>query len=263
MNTKAVPEQELPGAQLLPTERTALGVLGSALLLSGLGQRGVGRLVLMGLGSGLGYMAAKGRNPLATALKIQQNDSGEVMVREAVTIGRPVDEIYAQWRDLPNLPRIMSHLERVELLQGNRSCWTAKAPAPLNQVTWEAELTADEPGQRIAWQSLPGSQIENSGEVLFREAPGGRGTEVVARLSYRPPGGSFGAIAARIMGEEPAQQLRDDLMRFKREQELGYNPTTNGQTSGRADAGERKPEPAAQPKPTSAKTQNMQKKGEQ
>lgn len=247
MNTKAVPPKKLPGAELPGSERTALGVLGGALMVSGLGQSGVSRLVLLGLGGSLGYMAARGRNPLATALKVDQNDQGEVQVREATTIAKPVDTIYGQWRDLPNLPRIMSHLERVEVLDGRRSRWTAKAPAPMNEVSWEAEITADEPGRRLAWCSLPGSGIENSGEVLFRPAPGDRGTEVIVRLTYRPPGGSFGAVAARLLGEEPAQQLRDDLMRFKREQELGYNPTINGQTSGRADAGQRQPAPAAQP----------------
>ncbi|MFC6660729.1 hypothetical protein [Deinococcus multiflagellatus] len=42
---------------------------------------------------------------------------------------------------------------------------------------------------------------------------------------------------ARLTGEEPAQQLRSDLMRFKREQETGHAPTTEGQTSGRAAKG--------------------------
>ncbi|WP_261664910.1 SRPBCC family protein [Deinococcus sp. Marseille-Q6407] len=263
MNTKAVPPKKLPGAELPGSERTALGVLGGALLLTGLGRSGVSRLVLLGLGGGLGYMAARGRNPLATALKVDENDQGEVQVREAATIGKPVEQVYAQWRDLPNLPRIMSHLNRVEVLDGRRSRWTVQAPAPFGEVSWEAEITADEPQRRLAWRSLPGSTIENSGEVLFRPAPGDRGTEVAVRLTYRPPGGSFGAIAARIMGEEPSQQLRDDLMRFKREQELGYNPTTNGQTSGRADAGQRKPAPAAQPEVTSPSSKNTEKKGEQ
>lgn len=218
-----------------PLERSITGAVGAALAAAGLRSRsGLEKLVLGGLGAGLMAVAARGQNPLATALKIEQNDEGETVVRDAVTVGKPTGQLYAIWRDLAGLPRLMTHLKSVEVLDDKRSRWTVQAPAPLGTVSWEAELTADEPGRRIAWRSLPGAQIENSGEVLFRPAPGDRGTEVVVRLTYRPPGGSAGAVVARMFNEEPSQQLRDDLMRFKREQELGFAPTAKGQSSGRA-----------------------------
>ena len=149
-----------------------------------------------------------------------------------MTIQASPEQLYAVWRNLETLPALMTHLQQVEVLGGNRSRWTVKAP--VGTLSWDAEITADEAGKRLAWASLPGAGIANSGEVLFRPAPGGRGTEVVVRLTYQPPLGTAGAVAARIMGEEPAQQLRDDLMRFKREQELGFAPTTQGQSSGRS-----------------------------
>ena len=149
-----------------------------------------------------------------------------------MTIAKPADALYAIWRKLENLPQLMTHLQEVRVLDERRSHWTVKAP--VGEVGWDAEITADEPGQRIAWESLPGASVENSGEVIFRAAPGKRGTEVIVRLRYKAPGGTAGAVVARIAGQEPSQQLRDDLMRFKREQELGFAPTTEGQTSGRA-----------------------------
>ncbi|TNM70440.1 DUF2892 domain-containing protein [Deinococcus radiopugnans ATCC 19172] len=225
----------------MPTaERGLFGVMGVFLLTAGLRSGSSFQKLLLGsLGAGLTALALKGQSPVATALKIRQNTDGETLVGDAVTIGKGADELYAVWRKLENLPGLMKHLERVEVLDERRSRWTVKAPAGYSggEVSWEAELTADEPGQRIAWRSLPGAQIENSGEVLFRAAPGDRGTEVVVRLTYRPPGGSAGALLARMLGQEPSQQLRDDLMRFKREQELGYHPTTEGQSSGRAGQG--------------------------
>ncbi|WP_139322897.1 SRPBCC family protein [Deinococcus marmoris] len=228
------------GAAMPGAERAMFGVAGAFLLTAGLrGGSPFQKLAVTVLGAGLTALAVMGRSPVATALKIQQNEDGETLVSDAVTIGKSADELYAIWRKLDNLPQLMRHLERVEVLDERRSRWTVKAPMGYSggEVSWEAELTADEPGQRIAWQSLPGAQIENSGEVLFRPAPGDRGTEVVVRLTYRPPLGSAGALAARILGQEPSQQLRDDLMRFKREQELGYHPTTEGQSSGRASKG--------------------------
>ena len=228
------------GSDLLTSERGLLGLAGAALVTLGLGSRStLGKLALGGAGAALAYLAVKGENPVAPALKSETTEEiGEILIREAVTIGQPAEKLYAVWRDLPNLPRLMSNVEQVEVLSGTRSRWTVKAP--LGQtVSWEAELTAQEVGKRLAWQSLPGATIDNGGEVLFRPAPGNRGTEVVVRLTYKPPLGTTGAVVARVLGKEPAQQIRDDLARFKAEQELGYAPTTNGQTSGRPDAGQK------------------------
>lgn len=232
-----MPQIEI-GHDMVKAERGLLGVTGAALLTLALTSRsGLAKLALGGAGAALGYLALKGENPVAAALKIETTqEAGEVLIREAVTIGQPADRLYALWRDLPNLPRLMSNVEKVEVLSDTRSRWTVKAPLG-QSVSWEAEITAQEPGKRLAWQSVAGSAIDNSGEVLFRPAPGNRGTEVVVRLTYKPPLGSTGAVLARLLGKEPAQEIRDDLARFKAEQELGFAPTTNGQSSGRPDAG--------------------------
>ncbi|GGR18533.1 SRPBCC family protein [Deinococcus ruber] len=232
------------GARLQTTERLLLASLGLGLMALGTRGGNVRRLAFGGAGALAAVLAARGSNPVATAMKIQTDSSGETRVSDGVTIGKPAAELYAVWRNLENLPNLMRHLQEVKVLDDRRSHWTVKGP--LGEVSWDAELTADEPGKRIAWQSVEGASIENGGEVLFRPAPGARGTEIVVRLHYRAPLGSTGAVVARALGEEPSQQLRDDLMRFKREQELGFHPTTEGQTSGRA-AKQQEDRPQAQP----------------
>jgi uncharacterized membrane protein len=88
-------------------------------------------------------------------------------------------------------------------------------------VSWEAEIIDDQPGQRLAWRSLPGAQVANEGDVRFVPAPGDRGTEVRVTLRYSMPGGRLGHLAARVTGEHPRQQLEDDLRRFKQVVETG------------------------------------------
>jgi uncharacterized membrane protein len=148
-----------------------------------------------------------------------------VEVRESVTVNKSADELYRHWRELTNLPHIMRHLETVEPQGGNRSHWVAKAPLGA-KVAWDAEITEDVPGSRIAWRSLPGS-------VSFRAAPGERGTEVHVYLKYQPPLGPLGATFAKLFGEEPSQQISEDLRRFKQRMETGEIATTQGQPSGR------------------------------
>jgi uncharacterized membrane protein len=112
-----------------------------------------------------------------------------------------------------------------------RSHWVAKGPAGTS-VEWDAEITEDRPGERIAWRSVEGADVENSGAVSFEAAPGGRGTIVRVELEYNPPGGFLGAGLARLFGEEPGQQVDADLRRFKQVMETGEVVVSEGTVPG-------------------------------
>ena len=150
-----------------------------------------------------------------------------VRVERVTTINKPVHEVYQFWRNFENLPRFMRHLESVEVLDERRSRWRAKAPAGLH-VEWEAELLQDRNGEWIAWRSVEGSGIRNSGSVRFQPAPGARGTELRVQLQYDPPAGSVGRLIASLFGEEPDQQIHEDLHRFKQLMETGEIPLSDG-----------------------------------
>lgn len=151
--------------------------------------------------------------------------------RSAITIKASPDEVYAYWRDLEHLPTFMYHLESVEASDGQRSHWVAKGPVGAT-VEWDAEITEDVPGQRIAWRSLEGGSVETSGNVRFQAAPGDQGTEVHVELDYSPPGGVLGSLAAKLFGEEPNQQLGDDLRRLKQVLETGEIARSAGSPLG-------------------------------
>ena len=136
------------------------------------------------------------------------------------TVTKPAKEVYEFWSRLDRLPTFMAHLEEVRPLDGGRSHWKAAAPFE-RDVEWDAETTADVPGERIAWRSLEGADVPNSGEIRFVPAPAGRGTEIRVTIRYDLPGGPLGKAAARYFGEEPSQQLDDDLRRFKQVMETG------------------------------------------
>ncbi|MDQ1652235.1 MAG: hypothetical protein QOI35_1435 [Cryptosporangiaceae bacterium] len=132
----------------------------------------------------------------------------------SVTVPAAPAEAYRYWRNFENLPTFMTHLESVRTTAGNRSHWTAKAPAG-GSVSWDAEITGDKPGELIGWRSLPGAQVPNAGSVRFRPTHGGRETEVRVELAWDPPGGKAGSAVAALFGENPQQQVHDDLRRFQ------------------------------------------------
>jgi uncharacterized membrane protein len=139
---------------------------------------------------------------------------------QSITINRAPEEVYRFWRDFQNLPRFMNNLESVQVIDERRSHWVAKGPAGTT-VEWDAEIIEDRPNELIAWRSVEGSDVDNWGTVRFERAPGGRGTEVTVEIEYNPPGGALGAGIAKILGEAPEQQIKDDLRRLKQVLEVG------------------------------------------
>lgn len=207
---------------------------GGALLVAGMRKgRGAG-LLLAPVGAALVYRGLTGRSRLYEQLEM---DTGEdaargIEVQKSVTVNREPREVYEFWRDLQNLPRFMSHVERVELLGDGRSRWRVKLP-PGPPLEWEAEITEDRPGEAIGWQTLPGSTVAHGGQVNFARAPGDQGTEVTVRMHYRPPAGAPGELIARLAKGLTAQQIKEEIRNFKRLLEAGELPTIEGQPSGR------------------------------
>ncbi len=201
-------------------ERLVSAVVGGGLMAWSLTGR---RTSLLGAAAGGAFLfrGLSGNCALYKALGVCTTGGGSesvipaghgLKVEHAVTINRPVAEVYRFWRGFENLPRFMSHLVEVKDHGGNRSHWVAKGPLGL-RVEWDAEIVTDTPNEVIAWKSVGNADVDTAGSVHFREAGGG--TEVRVSLKYDPPGGKLGAAAARLFGEAPEQQVVEDLRRLK------------------------------------------------
>lgn len=151
--------------------------------------------------------------------EIVESSSG-IRVKSAVTVGRPIGEVYGFWRNFENLPRFMSHLETVQVLDDKRSRWTALGPAGI-RLEWDAETVEDRPNELISWRSLPGGRVDTAGYVRFKAAPADRGTEILVEMRYDPPGGVVGASIAKLFGESGQEVVARDLRAFKNVLETG------------------------------------------
>ena len=172
---------------------------------------------------------------MLASLRLMRSDGtgGMIHVEKSITINRSAEELYNFWHDFESLPRFMNHLKSVKKNGDGHSHWVAKGPAG-TEVEWDAEVTEDKPNEYIAWRSLEGADVDNTGSVRFERAPGGRGTVVRAVMDYHPPAGVLGATVAKLFGEDPEKQIHVDLHRFKQMMETGEIPTTEGQPAGRA-----------------------------
>ncbi|MBW4664861.1 MAG: SRPBCC family protein [Chroococcus sp. CMT-3BRIN-NPC107] len=200
---------------------------GGAMVLMGLRQKSLRGALMAIAGGGLAYGAAKSQGGITEALGMEKS----IKVEKTVTINKPADELYRYWHDFGNLSTFMKHVKSVTVIDEKRSHWVATAPLGAS-VEWDADIIEDRENEFISWASVEDADIDNSGFIRFKEAPGSRGTEVKVVMEYAPPGGAVTAALAKLFGEEPEQQIGDDLRRFKMLMETGEIATTEGQPKG-------------------------------
>ncbi len=223
--------QQTGEQQASDLERWVSVIGGGAMVLAGLNQRSLRGVILAMAGGGLLYQGANQKSTLKQVEDVMGLDSA-IRAEKTVTINRSADELYRFWRDLENLPSFMRHLKSVTVQDELHSHWVANAPLG-QDVEWDAEIVSDEPGRLIAWASAEEALVPNSGFVRFQPASGDRGTEVKVVIEYEPPGGMLTAAIAKLFGEEPEQQIGDELSRFKQLMETGEIATVEGQPAGR------------------------------
>lgn len=239
------PESPRSEVNVGETERYGSIIGGTALVAAGLWRRSPAGVLLSILGGAFIFRGVTGHCDAYSRLGLNTAGTGSgenrrragvpdnkgTKVEKSIVIDRPPDEVYKFWRNLENLPQFMAHVEAIQVLDDKRSHWRVKGPAG-REVEWDAEIINEHENEMIAWQSLPGADVQNAGSVRFENAPGNRGTILKVSLEFHPPGGVVGAAVAKLFGESPGQQADEDLRRLKAILEAGEIPTTEGQPQG-------------------------------
>lgn len=196
------------------TERIISGVAGTLLVLHGL-KKGK-KMSEMSLGSFLLFRGATGYCPVTEAI----SGSGDrthhqnINIKTSAIINKPRNEVYAFWRKLENLPLFMKHLETVEVIDEKRSLWKARIPGGFGTIDWESEIVHDVQDERIGWQSLPGAEVKNAGNVHFKDV-GNNTTELTAVISYDAPGGIIGEGVGKLLNPVFEKMVKSDIEGFK------------------------------------------------
>lgn len=218
------------------TERIAS--IAAGLLLVGLGIRKAVHANPLGIlatvaGTLLVTRGASGHCPVYNKLGIDSHEKvmEPIIIEETMVINRSKKEVYDAWRKLENLPLFMKHLKKVTEQDKKRSNWEAYIPGGLGtSIKWEAEITGEREGEYLAWRSVWNSTVDNAGEVEFKDAVSGMGTELKATISYRPPVGELGTTIARYLNDTFERMIRQDLRGFKEmmENTNQFNNNTQG-----------------------------------
>lgn len=179
--------------------------------------------------SALGLLAMKERSQGHEA---ERAEARQFEATASFAVRCSLQRAYREWRSFENLPRFMRHLKSVTAESGSRSHeWIGGGPLG-SRFRWRTEIVDDIENERIAWRSLPGSMVQNSGMIEFRQGAPDRGIIITLRMLYGFPAGALGKTFASAMGRSPEFTVREDLRRFKAFLEAGEIPTTAGQPHG-------------------------------
>lgn len=246
-----VMKAKAPSTNVGQTERIVSLIGGTSLLAYGLTRRDKAGFALAAIGGSLLFRGSTGYCSMYHALGITTSERGNgkgtgvkagvpyelgIRVDHEIRINKSAEELYKFWRDLENLPRFMEHLQSVKEVDERTSHWCAKGPVGWD-VGWDAEIVNDIPNKVIGWRSLEGSDVDSGGSVRFETTEDGA-TTVRVSLQYNPPGGSLGAWAAKVFGEDPQKTIMEDLARFKELMETGNvkKPVAKPRSAGKVNS---------------------------
>ena len=210
-------EFELRQENWSPAARLLVGIVGSALAVTGLRRRD-------GVGAALGLMGLTLVSRSATNTEVRRlvgAGAGRraVDVQKTISIGVPLHDVFEFFTSYENFPRFMRHVREVRDLGNDRSHWVVDGPAGV-PVEWDAELTQLDLDEVLAWKSVPGSVVESAGSIHF-EPTDTDATRVHIQMSYNPPGGAVGHAVSKLFARDPRSQMEEDLVRVKTFLETG------------------------------------------
>jgi uncharacterized membrane protein len=206
-----------------PAKRLLATTAGGALAFAGFHRKDTIGLALGTVGIGLiaRGMAASGTQTLD--------------ISKTILVGAPIEDVFGYWAEFENFPRFMANVVDVERTGSNCWHWVVRGPAGTH-LEWDACLSVFEPERVLAWKSLPGADLGNSGSVHFTPTAETE-TRVDIRVSIQPPAGALGSIGhaiAALLGRDPETEMDEDLVRFKALMEEGRT-TVEGETVLRGD----------------------------
>jgi uncharacterized membrane protein len=198
------------------------GALAKGMASKGGGMAGAVGGLASGIGGKLGGKKQEGESPSGTGR------GRRLPVQEHVDVGVDLQTAYDQFTQFEDWPKFMHRVERIEqrddaTLMWHENIWGVRR-------SWEAEITEQEPCERIVWRSKGGPQT--LGVVTFH-ALSDRLTRIEITMDFQPKGLFEKAASGTRISR---RALKSDLMRFKAFIELRDEAT--GEWRGRIEEGE-------------------------
>jgi len=128
-------------------------------------------------------------------------------IEQSIEVDVPVHTAYEGWTRFEQFPTFMEGVEEVRRLDDNRLHWVAEISG--HREEWDAEITEEHPGERVAWKSTSGKG--NAGVVTFHRLDEQR-SKVMVQLDWTSEG--MAEKVGGMLGMDD-RRVQGDLERFK------------------------------------------------
>jgi uncharacterized membrane protein len=128
-------------------------------------------------------------------------------IEQSVDVEVPVRTAYDQWTQFETFPQFMEGVEKITQLDDTRTHWVTEIAGVTRE--FDAEITEQEPDQRIAWTSV--DEPKQAGVVTFHRLDDNR-TRVMLQMDFEPEG--FAEKAGDVLGIVRSR-TKGDMERFK------------------------------------------------
>ena len=128
-------------------------------------------------------------------------------IEQSIDVAVPVRTAYDQWTQFEDFPQFMEGVEKITQLSDTRTHWVTEIAGVTRE--FDAEITEQEPDQRIAWTSV--DEPKQAGVVTFHRLDDSL-TRVMLQLDFEPEG--LVEKAGDVLGIVKSR-TKGDLERFK------------------------------------------------
>ena len=217
-----------------PAARVTAVLGGAGLGMSGIRMRGIRGLPLALAG---GALCVRGLINLPfTRMFGIGDDPRTITMHKTVHVKGPIEDVFTLWTDFEQYSRFMEHVQEIRDLGDGRLRWRVAGPAGTS-VAWDAEIVELIPNEVVAWQTTPDAIVRQTGHTRFSSEAENL-TRMDVHLTYSPPAGLLGHLAATAFGVDPKHSMEDDLVRFQSLFEHGKT-TAHGRLVTREDLQQR------------------------
>ena len=147
-------------------------------------------------------------------------ESQGVRMNGEVSVAVPPAQMFRLWRDVENLPALVSHLQCVERQGTRRSRWTVGGDDE-PPLIWDVEADDEVENERVGWHSVPGAPVDSRTSDSFAPSDDGASTRGRLEVAYAPARDASRPEVERALAGRHLESIADDLARMKRRIESG------------------------------------------